>query len=80
MEIENYYVKTLAGWTGGADREVGEAEYWLSVQALNCVDVLLVSEWLDTQGMYSLQLTNLTSSLSQLLFTVVLDKIQATLD
>ena len=45
IEVENYYVKALSGWTGPSP--VGELEYNMAVSALDRFDIVFVTEWMD---------------------------------
>lgn len=49
VEIENYYVKTLSGWTGPA--KVTRADLEVAKKVLQDFDVVIIAEWLknDTQ-------------------------------
>lgn len=44
IEVENYYVKALSGWTGAAP--VGEKDYEIAKSSLDKFDVVFVTEWM----------------------------------
>ena len=48
VEIENYYVKALSGWTGPAP--VGEAELKIAIEVLDKFDVVFVTEWIGQEA------------------------------
>lgn len=49
VEIENYYVKMLTGWTGSTP--ITEADYNRAVEVVKQFDIVLLTEWMqsDTQ-------------------------------
>ena len=48
VEIENYYVKALSGWTG--PDPVNEKDYLIAIENLNKFDVIYVTEWMNLEG------------------------------
>lgn len=48
VEIENYYVKMLMGWTGEhVDGKLNESHLSKAKQVLNSFDVILLTEWME---------------------------------
>lgn len=47
VEIENYYVKMLSGWTG--EKEVDEEDLEKAKKVLNNFDVILLTEWMSDE-------------------------------
>jgi hypothetical protein len=48
VEIENYYVKMLTGWTGEhVDGPLGETHLLKAKRALDSFDVVLLTEWME---------------------------------
>lgn len=53
MEIDNYYVKTLVGWSSGQG-VVGEKELARAKRVLEAFDLVLITEWMHQKSQVEL--------------------------
>lgn len=69
VEVENYYVKTLSGWTG--PERATESDLAVAKKALRSFDVVIISEWLKNESQSKfLKLVYICVFLSRLLTKV----------